>query len=197
MIDVVAEPVAGIVPVDVPDGLPPDELPADGGTIAVAGPVITNVAVRVPLVGPVEVTVYEPGAVGAVKVTVATPVVAACSGRTRPATAAAHVAVAVVGVDCGWVNVMISPIRQFGCVTLYEPPAVGTAGLNVAAPPATVVVVAPATVVVVVEAATVVLVVVVDGPNLKLFGPALAVVAMVTRVAQNLSVWLIPPASAL
>ena len=219
MIDVVAEPVAGIVPVDVPDGLPPDEPPADGGTIAVAGPVITNVAVRVPLVGPVEVTVYEPGAVGAVKVTVATPVVAACSGRTRPETAVAHVAVAVGGVDCGWVNVMISPIRQFGCVTLYEPPAVGTAGLSVAAPPATVVVVAPATVVVVapatvvvvapatvvvVAAATVVVVVlvvvvvvVVDGPNVKLFGPAPAVVAMVTRVAQNLSVWLIPPPSAL
>ena len=52
MVDVVEDPVAGIVPVDVPDGLPPLE------TIVVdVAAVIVNVTVRVPLLGPVEVTV--------------------------------------------------------------------------------------------------------------------------------------------
>ena len=52
MIDVVDEPVAGIDPVEPPDGLPPvDE------TVVDVAPTIVNVAVRVPLVAPVEVTV--------------------------------------------------------------------------------------------------------------------------------------------
>ena len=113
MIDVVEDPVAGIVPVDVPDGLPPVEA---AGFDAAA---MVNVTVRVPLLGPVDVTVYVPAAVGAaVKVTVAVPTEAACRGRTRPATGTAQVVVWVIGVDCGWVTVMVSPTRQFGCVTL-------------------------------------------------------------------------------
>ena len=114
MTDVVDEPVAGIDPVEPPDGIPPvDE------TVVGVAPTIVNVVVRVPLVAPVEVTVYVPGAVGAaVKVTVAVPSAAACSGRTRPATGNAQVAVELVGVDCGWVTVIVSPTRQFGWVTL-------------------------------------------------------------------------------
>lgn len=52
MIDVVDDPVDGIVPVEVPDVLPPDEV-----TVVEVTPTMTNVAVRVPLVAPVEVTV--------------------------------------------------------------------------------------------------------------------------------------------
>ena len=137
-----------------------------------------------------------PGAVGAaVKVTVAVPVPAACSGRSTPATGNAQVAVALVGVDWGWVTVIVSPTRQFGWVTLYEAPAVGTAGVSVAAcaAPATVVVVAPATVVVVVPAKVVVVVLVVvvppvvAGAYVKLFGPAPETAAIVTLVAQYLT----------
>ena len=119
MTDVVDEPVAGIDPMEPPDGLPPVDATVVDTTTGDDAPTITKVAVRVPLVAPVEVTVYEPGVVGAaVKVTVAAPRAAACSGRTRPATGSAHVAVALVGVDCGWVTVIVSPTRQFGCVTL-------------------------------------------------------------------------------
>ena len=72
-IAVVDDPVAGIVPVDVPDGLPPV-----AATVVDVAAVMVNVADRVPLFGPVDVTVYVPGAVGAaVKVTVAVPTVGA------------------------------------------------------------------------------------------------------------------------
>lgn len=50
--EVVDDPVDGMVPVDELVGLPPAEAP---GFVVVA--VIVNVAVRVPLFGPLEVTV--------------------------------------------------------------------------------------------------------------------------------------------
>ena len=82
MIEVVDEPSPGSSPSTCPTGSRRTERPWSSCTAT-----ITNVAVRVPLLGPVEVTVYVPGAVGAaVKVTVAVPTAAACCGRTRPAT---------------------------------------------------------------------------------------------------------------
>lgn len=66
---------------------------------------ITKLAVFDALTLPTIVTVYVPAAVGAaVKLPVAVP-----TESTR-----AQVAVVEVGVDCGWVNVTVSPTRQFG-----------------------------------------------------------------------------------
>jgi hypothetical protein len=116
--------------------------------VVVVAAVVVVVAAVVVVVAPATVVVAR----GTVVVAPATVVVVAA------AAAAAQVPVTVTGVDCGCVNVTVSPTRQFGCVTWYEPPEVGTGGLRVAtwAPPATVVVVAPATVVVVAPATVVV-----------------------------------------
>ena len=80
------------------------------------------------------------------------------------AVGASHSSVTDAGVDSGWENVIVSPTRQLGNDTLYEPPGVGELGVMTAVfpPVATVVeVVPPATVVVVVPSAAVVVVVVV------------------------------------
>ena len=61
MIDVVDDPVDGIVPADVVDELPPA---GAFGVTGVAAAVITNVAVLAPLTLPTMLTVYEPAVRG-------------------------------------------------------------------------------------------------------------------------------------
>jgi len=54
---VVDDPVAGIVPVDVPEGLPPMGAAGAAGATGLAAVVITNVAVLAPLTLPTMFTV--------------------------------------------------------------------------------------------------------------------------------------------